>query len=130
MTDNLQMTFGGSRFVASDNNGNAVNSDLPRTTLKLFTRYQLPMLPDLSLGGGVNWQNTTFQYADGPQGNMRVEQGSYALVNLFSRYQVTRQLSVQANVNNLFDKEYYDYLSSYAVYGAPRSVSVAVGYTF
>ena len=130
MTDNLQMTFGGSRFVASDNNGNAINSDLPRTTLKLFTRYQLPMLPDLSVGGGVNWQNTTFQYADGPQGNMRAEQGSYALVNLFSRYQVTRQLSVQANVNNLFDKEYYDYLSSYAVYGAPRSVSVTLGYTF
>jgi outer membrane receptor for ferric coprogen and ferric-rhodotorulic acid len=34
----------------------------------------------------------------------RAEQGSYALVNLFSRYQVKR-FAVQANLNNLFDKE-------------------------
>lgn len=130
LTDNWQMTFGGSRFVADDKDGNAINSYLPRTTLKLFTRYQLPMLPDLAIGGGVNWQNHTWQDADGPQGTMRADQGSYTLVNLFSRYQVTRQLSVQANINNLFDKEYYDYLGPYAVYGAPRNMSVTVGYTF
>ncbi|MDG0797491.1 ferric-rhodotorulic acid/ferric-coprogen receptor FhuE [Pectobacterium punjabense] len=131
VTDNLQMTFGGSRFVADDKDGKSINSYLPRTSLKLFTRYQLPMLPDLTVGGGVNWQNGIWQEGSGPQNTtLRVEQGSYALVNLFSRYQVTKQLAVQANINNLFDKEYSDFLAPYAVYGAPRSVSMTVNYAF
>ncbi|GKW12363.1 ferric-rhodotorulic acid/ferric-coprogen receptor FhuE [Pectobacterium carotovorum subsp. carotovorum] len=131
VTDNLQMTFGGSRFVADDKDGKSINSYLPRTSLKLFTRYQLPMLPDLTVGGGVNWQNGIWQEGSGPQRTtLRAEQGSYALVNLFSRYQVTKQLAVQANINNLFDKEYSDFLAPYAVYGAPRSVSMTVNYAF
>lgn len=130
LTDRWQMTFGGTRYVAKDSDNTAINPFLPRTSLKLFTRYQLPMLTDLTVGGGVNWQNHTWEEADGPLGSQRAEQGSYALVSLFGRYQVTRQFSVQANVNNLFDKTYYDYLASYAVYGAPRSVSVTANYTF
>ncbi|MGI8463869.1 ferric-rhodotorulic acid/ferric-coprogen receptor FhuE [Pectobacterium punjabense] len=131
VTDNLQMTFGGSRFVADDKDGKSINSYLPRTSLKLFARYQVPMLPDLTVGGGVNWQNGIWQEGSGPQNTtLRAEQGSYALVNLFSRYQVTKQLAVQANINNLFDKEYSDFLAPYAVYGAPRSVSMTVNYAF
>ncbi|PLR30828.1 ferric-rhodotorulic acid/ferric-coprogen receptor FhuE [Chimaeribacter californicus] len=130
LTDRWQMTFGGTRYIAKDSDNNDINAFLPRTSLKLFTRYQLPMLPDLTVGGGVNWQNHTWEEADGPLGTQRADQGSYALVSLFGRYQVTRQFSVQANVNNLFDKTYYDYLAPYAVYGAPRSVSVTANYTF
>lgn len=131
VTDNLQMTFGATRYIAEERDGTAVMPQLPRTSLKLFTRYQLPMLPDLAVGGGVNWQNHTWsEDAAGPQNQNYVDQGSYALVNLFARYQVTKQFSLQANVNNLFDKTYYSYLSSYAVYGAPRSVSVMANYKF
>ncbi|QCR38167.1 ferric-rhodotorulic acid/ferric-coprogen receptor FhuE [Nissabacter sp. SGAir0207] len=130
LTDNWQMTFGASRYIAKAKDGTAVNPNLPRTQLKLFTRYQLPMLRDLTVGGGVNWQNATWKEGDGPLGTMRAEQGSYALVNLFARYQITKQLSVQGNINNLFDKEYYDYLDIYAVYGAPRNASVTLNYDF
>ena len=99
--------------------------------MKLFTRYQLPMLPALAVGGGLNWQNKVWNAVDGgPAGQSRAEQGSYALVNLFSRYQVTNDFAVQANVNNLFDKEYYDYVGSYVVYGAPLNVSVSASYDF
>lgn len=130
LTDDWQMTVGGSRFIAEDKDGNAVNPFLPRTTVKLFTRYRLPVLPELTLGGGVNWQNHTWESVDGAFGHDSVNQGSYALINLFARYQFTRALSVQANVNNLFDKEYYDYLATYAVYGTPRNVSLSVNYDF
>lgn len=130
LTDNWQMTFGASRYIAEERNGTAVSSQLPRTTAKLFTSYRLPMLQDLTVGGGVNWQNQSWQDVTGPTGSEHLVQGSYALVNLFSRYQVTKQLSVQANVNNLFDKEYYAYLGDYGLYGAPRSVSVSANYNF
>jgi outer membrane receptor for ferric coprogen and ferric-rhodotorulic acid len=62
------------------------------------------MLPELTVGGGVNWQNKVWTDVPRPGGTFRAEQGSYALVNLFSRYQVTKDFAVQANVNNLFDK--------------------------
>ena len=131
LTDNWQLTFGATRFIAEDKRGNAISSDQPRTTMKLFTRYQLPMLPELAVGGGVNWQNKVWTDIEGgPAGQSRAEQGSYALVNLFSRYQVTRDLALQANVNNLFDKKYYDYIGSYVVYGAPLNVSVSANYSF
>ena len=130
LTDNWQMTFGASRYIAEERNGTAVSSQLPRTTAKLFTSYRLPMLQDLTVGGGVNWQNQSWQDVTGPTDSEHLVQGSYALVNLFSRYQVTKQLSVQANVNNLFDKEYYDYLGEYALYGAPRNFSVSANYNF
>jgi outer membrane receptor for ferric coprogen and ferric-rhodotorulic acid len=131
VTDNLQMTFGATRYVARDNTGGRLNSNMPQTQLKLFSRYQLPWMPDLTVGGGVNWQNRTFQDATGPDGNtVRVYQGSVPLVNLFTRYQVTRQLAVQANIDNLFDRSYYSWLSDYAVYGQPRSYSVSLSYAF
>lgn len=80
----------------------------------LFGRYPLPTMPALTLGGGANGQNRTFQDATGPDGETaRVYQGSMPRVNLFARYRVTRQLAVQANVDNLFDRTYYSWLSGY-----------------
>jgi outer membrane receptor protein involved in Fe transport len=43
---------------------------------------------------------------------------------------VTKDFAVQANLNNVFDKEYYDYLGTYGVYGAPRNFSVSASYSF
>lgn len=131
LTDNWQLTFGASRYIAEDGDGVAVNPDQPRTTAKLFTRYQLPMLPELAVGGGVRWQNKTWQDLDnGPNGVSRISQDGYTVVDLFTRYQVTKTFSVQGNINNLFDKEYYDYLGSYGVYGAPRNFSISANYSF
>ncbi|BCQ35023.1 MULTISPECIES: ferric-rhodotorulic acid/ferric-coprogen receptor FhuE [Erwinia] len=130
VTDNLQMTFGATRYVARDTSGR-FNSNMPQTSFKLFSRYRLPMLQDLTIGGGLNWQNRTFQDATGPDGEVqRVYQGSYPLANLFARYQFTKQLAVQANVDNLFDRSYYSWGSDYVVYGEPRSYSVNLSYAF
>nr|WP_322874505.1 TonB-dependent receptor [Erwinia billingiae] len=131
VTDNLQLTFGATRYVARDDTGARLNSNMPQTQLKLFSRYQLPMLSDLTIGGGVNWQNKNFQDATGPDGETtRVYQSSYPLVDLFARYQLTKQLAVQANVNNVFDRTYYSWLSDYAVYGDERNYSVNLSYAF
>jgi outer membrane receptor for ferric coprogen and ferric-rhodotorulic acid len=130
VTDNLQLTFSATRYVARDKDGR-FNSYAPQTQLKLFTRYQLPMLPELTLGGGVNWQNRVYKDVTGPDGEtQRLHQSSYPLVDLFARYQLTRQLAVQANVSNLFDREYYSYLDDSAVYGDPRNLSVSLNYQF
>ncbi|ELQ6105784.1 ferric-rhodotorulic acid/ferric-coprogen receptor FhuE [Cronobacter turicensis] len=130
LTDNWQLTFGASRYVAEAGDGVAVNPDQPRTTMKLFTRYQLPSLPALTVGGGARWQTKTWQDIAGPNGDTRINQNGYTVVDLFTRYQATKNLAVQANLNNVFDKEYYDYLGTYGVYGAPRNFSVTASYSF
>lgn len=130
ITDNWQMTFAATRYVAEDNEGNAVNPNLPRTTVKLFTRYRLPAMPELTVGGGVNWQNRVYSDTVTPFGTFRAEQGSYALVDLFTRYQVTKNVSVQGNLNNLFDKTYDTNVDGSIVYGEPRNVSVTASYQF
>lgn len=130
LTDNWQMTFGATRYVAEDNEGKAVNPQLPRTTVKLFTSYRLPAMPELTVGGGVNWQNSVYTYQDTPYGTWRASQGSYALVDLFTRYHVTKNFSLQGNLNNLFDKTYDTNVEGEIVYGEPRNVSLTASYQF
>ena len=130
LTDYWQMTFGATRYVAEDSDGKAFNPNLPRTTVKLFTSYNLPMLQELTVGGGVNWQNRVYQDVATPYGTFRAEQGSYALVDLFGRYQVTKSFAIQANLNNLFNKEYDTNVGQSYIYGAPRNVSVTANYRF
>ena len=127
---NWQLTFGATRYIAEDNEGNAVNPNLPRTTVKMFTSYRLPVMPELTVGGGVNWQNRVYTDTVTPYGTFRAEQGSYALVDLFTRYQVTKNFSLQGNVNNLFDKTYDTNVEGSIVYGAPRNFSITGTYQF
>jgi outer membrane receptor for ferric coprogen and ferric-rhodotorulic acid len=130
LTDNLQLTFSAVRYVARDSEGR-YNSYAPQTQLKLFSRYRVSAIPKLTVGGGVNWQNRVYQDVVGPDGETRrLYQGSYPLVSLFARYQVTPKLGLQANVSNLFDREYYSYLDDSAVYGEPRNLSLALDYRF
>ncbi|WP_128602370.1 ferric-rhodotorulic acid/ferric-coprogen receptor FhuE [Pantoea wallisii] len=133
LTDNWQMTFGGTSYVAEDADGERYNSQLPRTSFNLFTSYRLPMLDQLTLGGGVNWQSKTYSDVGGPDGNgtWRARQGSYTLVDLFARYDVTKNLALQANLHNLFDKAYDENVSNGGiVYGEPRNFSVSATYRF
>ena len=61
-----------------------------------------------------------------------LEQGAYALVNLMARYTLLPQLSLQLNVNNLFDKTYASqigFFEQYA-YGTPREFTLGMTYSF
>lgn len=131
VTDNLKMTFGATRYVAKEASGDRIYPHMPQTSLKLFTSYTLPMLPELTLGGGVNWQNRTYKDATNPSGvKERIHQGSYPLANLFARYEFNKNLSVQGNVKNLFDREYFTDSSGGVTFNEPRNYSVSLNYNF
>lgn len=59
---------------------------------------------------------------------MDVEQGSYALVNLMARFDFSKQVSATLNLNNVFDRKYYDQIGFYSQgwYGAPRNVMLTM----
>lgn len=129
LTDNWQMTFGVTRYVARDTDGR-YNPDQPQTAVKLYTRYQLAQMPKLTLGGGINWQNRVYQDVTAPDGSTRrIYQSSYPLATVFVKYQIDKNLAVQGNINNLFDRSYYSYMNNY-VYGAPRNYSLNLHYQF
>ncbi|MBW3509166.1 TonB-dependent siderophore receptor [Janthinobacterium sp. NKUCC06_STL] len=122
-----------SHAAAEDNAGARLNSYVPQTLARVFSTYQLHGdWRALSLGGGVNWQSGAYRDASGPNGTQRVEQGGYAVASLMAKYALSRQLSLQANINNLFDKHYYSQLGMYnqGYWGAPRNASVTLRYLF
>jgi len=124
---------GFTHYTAKDAADAAVNTNQPRTLLRLFTTYRLNgSLSGLTLGGGVNWQSSNYTIANGPNGQERVEQDAYALVSLMARYQLNPQTSLQVNVNNLFDKKYYSQIGYYShgAWGAPRGVLATLNYKF
>jgi len=128
-------SLGFSQFRARDAADVDINSVYPRKLLRVFTTYTLPgELSGLTVGGGVNWEGRTYTVdPNAPAGtNGLINQDSFALINLMARYDITKQLSVQANVNNVTDKKHFGMFAAYGAltYAAPRSASLLVKYRF
>ena len=124
---------GVAHFTAEDGDGERLNSQLPRTTARLFTTYQLPgEWRQLTLGGGVRWQSRIYKAPNSGTSTLGGEQDSYALASLMGRYAINRQTSVAVNVNNLFDKKYARQKGDFDTvgYGAPRNLMVTLDYRY
>lgn len=131
----LNASIGYAIFRAKDETGADFNSIYPRKTLRAFASYRLPgAWNKLTVGGGVNWEGSTYT-VDGtvaPGIDGRMEQESFALVNLMARYDFSKQLSAQLNVNNAFDKTHFAMFAAFnqITYGAPRNTSLTLRYRF
>lgn len=130
-----EVSAGLSVFSARDQDGDEANTEFPRRSLKLFTRYQFQnSLRPLTVGGGVTWFSEGYKEVSNPVNSEdeRLEQGAYSLVSLMARYQFTPELSAQVNVDNLLDKKYYSQVGFYDQYsyGEPRNVTATLKYSF
>lgn len=61
---------------------------------------------------------------------MRYTQGSRAVFSLMARYAVSPQLSLQLNIENLFDKRYNVNIDGQAFAGTPRNAVATLNYKF
>ena len=62
-----------------------------------------------------------------------VKQSPFTVVDLVAGYKVNRQLDIQFNVNNLFDKRYFESMQGNNggnYYGTPRSFLLTTRYQF
>ncbi|WP_230521832.1 TonB-dependent siderophore receptor [Janthinobacterium sp. EB271-G4-7A] len=123
------VTASASHFRAQDREQQDINTLSPRSTARLFTTWKVR--PDLTVGGGVNWQSKFYFDDEGPDGKERVTQEAYSTVSLMATYQLSRQLTAQLNVENALDKKYIN-INTYAqgTYGVPRSVRGTLTYRF
>jgi outer-membrane receptor for ferric coprogen and ferric-rhodotorulic acid len=130
-SDEWQGSFGWTRYVMHDGDGNAVRTFVPGTLVRAFATWSPLALRQLTLGGGVNWQSRSSTFVSSPDGGTILHQPSVANVSLMARYRFTPRFSAQLNANNLLDRKYFvldEYDNTY--YGAPSSVTVSARYTF
>lgn len=123
------------QFKAKDANGHRINTLFAQKLLRLFSTYRFKgTLDGLTIGGGVNWEGLSYTDTVNPvtKADERLEVKPYAIANLMARYQLHNGLSVQANVENLFDRKYYSQIGFYdqLAFGEPRNVTITLRYHY
>lgn len=130
VTDSWNLSIGYAQYKAEDAADVEVNTDHPRKKLNLFTTYDFTNTIDgLVIGGGVTWEGERY---GGTDSAALLRQEAYTLVGLMARYNVTDQLSVQFNVENLTDETYYSQVGFFNeyTYGSPRNYTLGATYSF
>ncbi|AUF98384.1 TonB-dependent siderophore receptor [Pseudomonas sp. 02C 26] len=133
-----QLQAGYTHKIARNSDGDKVATWEPEDQVSFYSTYKLQgSLDKLTVGGGARWQSAGWQTVNnwGYPGGGRYEkftQDPYWLVDLMTRYQVTDNLSVTFNVNNLLDKHYYTNIGFYdsAYPGDPRNMMVTTRWDF
>jgi len=135
VTPQWDVSVGWSDYSAKDADGLDVLAHQPRRVFNFSTRYDFTgTLDGLSVGGAFKWESRPPVTAENP-GTGVVEpigQPAYAIVNVMARYDLTEALSLQLNVDNLFDKKFFSgnvWFPGF-VYGEPRNGRVTLKYAF
>ncbi|WP_444929473.1 TonB-dependent siderophore receptor [Microbulbifer sp. SSSA002] len=129
ITENFNVSFGFTHLseVVGDD-GEDVRTYIPRNTLKVAVAYDMPQVQGLKLGGGINWQDDIYIE---PAEGVRVEQDSYALLSAFANYDISDNLTVALNIDNLTNEKYLNSLYwTQGYYGAPRQAQVSVSWRY
>jgi outer membrane receptor for ferric coprogen and ferric-rhodotorulic acid len=121
-----------------DDGGDYAKTYIPKNLLRVSTTYRVRAMQGLKVGARLKWQDDIYVESGtattGPNAGspIKVEQDSYALIDLMARYDITKQWSATLNLNNVTDEKYYSslYWGSYgqAPFGAPRNVSLTVSW--
>lgn len=114
-----------------DKDGNRVQANQPMNLFKVGTTYRLQGdLNKLTVGGNMTWQSDIYAVSD--DFGTKAHQRPYGVVGLLANYEVDRHLTVGLNVNNLFDKKYYDGLGTFnsGSYGEPRNAVINARWKF
>lgn len=126
-------TYNETRYLRdlAANQNQPLSSFTPRHMFKVWSSYQLPgALSAWTFGGGVQLQSMAYKL----NGTARIEQAGYAVWSARATYRINRNLTAALNVNNLFDKTYYQTLGNSVGggnwYGSPRSVTATLQAVF
>lgn len=122
--------------ATASNVGALFDTDTPRHLFKLSTMYRLPGdLQHWRIGGSVYRQGFIYNKGTTSGVPFNITQNAYAVADLVVGWQATQKLDLRLNINNVFDKKYYNALSGSVgfpsnVYGEPRNVMLSARYQF
>ena len=133
LSDAWNAYFGYTRSEGKRPDGSPLNTTNPKDQFKLFTSYQLSdSLQGVKIGGGYRWQSRSYDEVKNPVfGAVEVEQAAYGVASLMASYQINQQLAVSLNIDNVFDKTYYNQIGFYNQYryGSARKFSLQLNYS-
>jgi len=116
--------------------GQPIDTHLPRRLFKANTTYRLPG-DQWRVGAGLRWQSDIEHYNNWMDYDYRTAQKAYAVADAMVSYEHTKNLTLQLNVSNLFDKTYWRVINTQpvewggnALYGEPRRVMLTARYKF
>ncbi|MFO2465907.1 TonB-dependent siderophore receptor [Pseudomonas sp. 15FMM2] len=121
-------TYTQSKYIAGAQKGDDYSASAPRHLFKIATDYRLPgVLNKTRVGGSVITQSKMTQTEVGE--DYKIQQGGYTLTNLHAIYEINKNLEVQYNLDNVFDKKYIQTTGNpnyWNVYGEPRNFNLAL----
>lgn len=122
--------------ATASNVGAIFDTDTPRHLFKLSTMYRLHGdLQGWRIGASIYGQDSVYNQGTTSGVPFRIAQGAYTVVDLVVGWQPIPKLDLQLNINNVFDKKYYNALSGSVsfpsnVYGEPRNAMLSARYKF
>lgn len=124
ITDNLDLSFGISNFEAKTADGEKFDTKSSRTTANIFAKYSINKF---DIGAGVKYKSKFYT----GEGAEKITQKAFTLANAMIAYKINKNANLQFNVNNLFDKKYYEGIGTNSMtYGTPRNATLTYKYTF
>ena len=104
----------------------------PKRTFSSWATYKLPM--GLTLGGGARYIDTVARSSNlGPQTSGVLNVDPYWVADAMVSYDINKNIALQLNVNNLFDKEYVAALNnggSRYTPGQPRNALLTANFKY
>ncbi|MDD0974162.1 TonB-dependent siderophore receptor [Pseudomonas fontis] len=129
-----QVQGGFTHRITRNGEDRKITTTEPENLFRLSTSYRLPgQFNKLTIGGATTWQSKIWQDLSNPLGGQtEYTQSSYWVVDAMAKYQVTQQLSVTVNANNLTDEKYFSNLGFFngGYYGDPRNYMLTTRYAF
>ena len=130
-------TFTTSETVSGAQAGTSFTAITPKHMAHLWTKYRFQsagLWNRVAVGGGVkafsNFGNVTVR---NNVVSSSIEAPGYAVFDLMASYDINETVNATLNVNNLFDKKYYERVGSATVfnfYGEPLSATLRLKATF
>lgn len=121
-------TYTQSKYSAGEQKGDDFSASSPRHLFKIATDYRLPgVLNKTRVGGSIFAQSKMTQTEVGE--TYKIQQGGYTLTNLHAIYEINKNLEVQYNLDNVFDKKYIQTTGNtnyWNFYGEPRNFNLAL----
>ncbi|TMO76560.1 TonB-dependent siderophore receptor [Pseudoalteromonas aurantia] len=133
INDHWRASIAYSNLSLSDNNEGRISKIVPDKVAKFNTDYEFDgSLAGLTVGGFINWTGERHGFIANPDWSFRYpELSAYTVIGLVASYDVTDNLSIKANINNAFDKEYEGKVSWFSSRpGTPRNYSAQINYRF
>jgi outer-membrane receptor for ferric coprogen and ferric-rhodotorulic acid len=125
--DGLQATGGYTLMRVRGEDDRVVRTFVPRNTARLNLTYSPPSLKEFKLGASAQYQSRIFfepgTISSTTGAPIRLTQNGYLLIDLLARYDLTKRISLSANLKNVTNAKYLTSLNyDQGYYGAPRTI--------